>query len=108
MTYQYFTVYMCEKAKSNGGFVDQTTFKITKTYGFDSFIPYDKNTTLIDKYVKYIRPLLSPLCHFLLVNRNGLKFSQLTDLMSKLVYDAIGKYIRPTRYRQIIEIASSH
>ena len=54
MTYQNFTVDMYEKANSNGGFVDQTTFKITKTYGFDSFIPYDKNTTLIDKYVKYI------------------------------------------------------
>ena len=103
MIYQYLTVDMCEKAKSNGRFFDQTTFKTTKTYGFDSFI-----TALIDEYVKYIRPLLSPLCDFLLVNRNGLQFSKLTDLMSKLVYDAIGKYIHPTRYRQIIETASSH
>ena len=28
--------------------------------------------------------------------------------MSKLVYDAIGKYIHPTRYRQIIETTNSH
>ena len=28
--------------------------------------------------------------------------------MSKLVYGAIGKYIHPTRYRQIIETAGSH
>ena len=28
--------------------------------------------------------------------------------MSKLVYDAIGKHIHPTRYRQIIETASLH
>ena len=99
---------MCEKAKSNGGSVDQTTFKTTKTYGFDSFILDVKSMALIDEYIKYIRPLLNPLCVFLLVNRNGLQFSKLTDLMSKLVYDAFGKYIHPTRYRKIIETASSH
>ena len=38
MTYQYLTVDMCEKAKTNRGFVDQTTFKTTKTYKFHSFI----------------------------------------------------------------------
>ena len=38
MTYQYLTVEMCEKAKCIGGFVDHTTFKTVKTYGFDSFI----------------------------------------------------------------------
>ena len=108
MTYQYLTVDMCEKAKSNGRFADQTTFKTTKAYGFDSFIPDDKSIALIDKYVKNMHPLLSPLCDLLLINRNGFQFSKLTDLMSKLVYDAIGKYIHPTRYRQIIETASSH
>ena len=109
LTYQYLTVDMCEKAKSNGAFVDQTKFKTTKTYGFDSFILDDKSTALIDKYVRHIiRPLLNPLCDFLLVNRNGSQFPKLTDLMGKLVYDAIGKYIYNTRYRQIIETASSH
>ena len=88
MTYQYLTVDMCEKAKSNGGFVDQTIFKTTKTYGFDSFILDVKSMALIDEYIKYIRPLLNPLSDFLLVNRNGLQFSKLTDLMSKLVYVA--------------------
>ena len=81
MTYQYLTVDICEKAKFNGGFVDQTTFKTTKTYGFDSFI-LDKSTALIDEYVKYIRPLFNPQCDFLLVNRNDLQFSKLTALMS--------------------------
>ena len=99
MTYQYLIVDMCEKAKSIGGFVDQITFKTTKTYGFDSFILDINSIALIDEYIKYIRPLLNPLWDFLLVNRNGLQFSKLTDLMSKLVYDAIGKYIHPTRYR---------
>ena len=91
MTYQYLTVEMCEKAKSNGGFVDQTAFKTVKTYGFDSFILDKESLQLIDEYIRYVRPLLNPLCDFLLVNRNGLQFAKLTDLMSKLVYDAIGK-----------------
>ena len=103
MTYQYLTVDMCEKAKSNGGFVDQTTFKTTKTYGFDSFILDVKSIALINEYIKYIRPLLNPPCDFLLVNKNGLQFSKFTDLMSNLVYDAIGKYIHLTSYRQIID-----
>ena len=60
---------------------------------------------MIDEYIKYIRPLLKPLCDFLLVNRNGLQFSKLTDLMSNLVYDAIGKYIHLTRYRQLVHIS---
>ena len=82
MTYRYLTVDICEKAKSNGGFVDQTTFKTTKTYGFDSFILDDKSIALIGEYVKYIRPLLNPLCDFVLVNRNGLQFSMLTPVPS--------------------------
>ena len=96
---------MCEIAKSNGGFVDQTAFKTVKTYGFDSFILDKESLQLIDEYIRYVRPLLK-LCDFLLVNRNGLQFAKLTDLMSKLVYDAIGKYIHPTSYRQIIETTS--
>ena len=75
MTYQYLTVDMCEKAKSNRGFVDQTSFKTTKTYRFDSFIFDLKSRALIDEYIKYVRPLLNPLRDFLLVNRNGLQFS---------------------------------
>ena len=108
VTYQYLAMDMCGKTKSNGGFVDQTTFKTAKTYGFYSFILDKESLQLIDEYIKYVRPLLNPLCDFLLVNRNGLQFAKLTDLMNKLVYDAIGKYIHPARYRQIIETTSSH
>ena len=32
-----------------------------------------------------------------------MQFMKLTDLLSVLVFQAIGKYIHPTRYRQIIE-----
>ena len=32
--------------------------------------------------------------------------AKLGDVMSKLVFDAIGKFIHPTRYRQIVETQS--
>ena len=54
-----------------------------------------------------MRPLLQPTCGFILFNRNGTQFGKLTDLLSKLVYDAIGEYIHPTCYRQIAETESS-
>ena len=66
MTYQY----MCGKAKSNEEFVDQATFKTAKTYGFDSFIMNKESLQLIDEYIKYVRPLLNPLCDFLLATKN--------------------------------------
>ena len=40
------------------------------------------------------------------VNRNGKQLSKLTDCFSILVFEAIGKYVNPTRYRQIIETES--
>ena len=45
-------------------------------------------------------------CKYVLVNRNDKHFQKLTELFSVLVFEAIGKYIHPTRYRQIIETQS--
>ena len=53
-----------------------------------------------------MRPLLKPQCEYLLLNRSGSQFQKLTELLSVLVFEAIGKYIHPTRYRQIIETES--
>ena len=36
MTYQFLTIPMLEKAKDNGGYVDQTEFKTAEQYMFDS------------------------------------------------------------------------
>ena len=107
MTYQYLTVEMFEHAKTTGGYIDQKLFKTTGTYGFDSIILDNISMKVIGNYIEFVRPLLQPACGFILVNRNGTQFGKLTDLLSKLVYDAIGKYIHPTRYRQIIETESS-
>ena len=62
---------------------------------------------VIGNYIEFVRPLLQPSRGFIVVNRNGTQFGKLTDLHSKLVCYAIGKYIHPTRYSQIVETESS-
>ena len=106
MTYQYLTVDMIATAKEKDGFIDQKTFKTAGKYGFDSLVLTDANMQVLDGYISYVRPLLKPLCDFVLVNRNGGQHGKLGEIMSKLVFDAIGKYIHPTRYRQIVETES--
>ena len=106
MTYQYLTVDMVKTAKANGGFIDQKKFKTASKYGFDSLILTDASMQVLEGYIDFVRPLLKPQCDFVLVNRNGGQHSKLGDVMSKLVFDAIGKYIHPTRYRQIVETQS--
>ena len=61
---------------------------------------------VLNGYISYVRPLLKPQCDFVLVNRNGGQHGNLGDIMSKLVFDAIGKHTHPTRYRQIVETQS--
>ena len=95
-------------SKGNGGFIDQKTFKPAEKYGFDSVILTDTRTQLLDGYINFVRPLLKPHCDFVLVTKNGSQHSKLGNEMSKLVFDAIGKYIHPTRYRQIVETQSLH
>ena len=106
MTYQYLTVDKVNAAKANGGFVDQKMFKTAGKYGFDSLILTDASMQVLDNYISFVRPLLNPRCDYVLVTRNGGQHSKLGDVMSKLVFDAIGKYIHPTRYRQIVETQS--
>ncbi|XP_068756674.1 uncharacterized protein [Montipora capricornis] len=108
MTYQYLTVEMVKAAKANGGFIDQKTFKTAGKYGFDSVILTDTSMQILDGYINFVRPLLKPQCDFVLVTKNGSQHSKLGNEMSKLVFDAIGKYIHPTRYRQIVETQSLH
>ena len=53
-----------------------------------------------------MRPLLKPQSDFVLVTKSGSQHSKLGNEMRKLVFDAIGKYIHPTRYRQFVETQS--
>jgi len=97
---------MVRAAKENGGFIDQKKFKTANKYGFDSLILTEASMQVLDSYINFIRPLLKPQCEFVLVTRNGGQQSKLGDVMSKLVFHAIGKYVHPTRYRQIVETQS--
>ena len=54
-----------------------------------------------------MRPLLNLQNDYLLLTRNGTQYKKLGNAMCKLVYRAIGKYIHPTRYRQIVETESA-
>ena len=108
MTYQYLRVDMVNAAKENGGFIDQKAFKTAGKYGFDSLILTDTSMQVLDGYINFVQPLLKPQCDFVLVTKNGGQHSKLGDVMSKLVFDAIVKYVHPTRYRQIVETQSLH
>ena len=71
MTYQHLTLRMFESAKKNEGMVDQTIFKTAIKYGFDSVYFDECSMEILGKYIMYIRPLLTPTCEYVLVNRNG-------------------------------------
>ena len=107
MTYQYLTVTMFHNSKTRGGFGDQTEFKTVQQYTFDSLLFDKKITELIDDYISFVRPRLHPKCDCVPVTRNGTRHSKLSDLMSRLFYEAIGKHIHPTRYRQIVKTESA-
>lgn len=106
MTYQFLTVDMVASAKTNGGFIDQKQFKTTAKFGFDSLCLTESSTQVLDTYITHVRPLLKPACDYVLVTKNGRQHSKIGQLMSKMVFDATGKFIHPTRYRQIVETAS--
>ena len=93
-------------AKEKGGFIDQKTFKTAGKYGFDSLIQSDANMQALNGYISHVIPLLKPQCDFVLVYRNGGQHGKLGEIMSKLVFDTIGKYIHLTRYPQIVETES--
>lgn len=106
MTYQYLTVSMMKRI-GNDGIVDQTIFKTREKYGFDSLVFSKEVIDIINGYITCIRPRLNPTCEYLLISRNGTQLKKLTDVFGRIVFQAIGKYINPTRYRQIVETESA-
>ena len=106
MSYQFLTLEMIKYASEKDSFIDQRKFKTADRYIFDSCRLDKTSLHVIKSYKCHIRPLLNPSYDFLLVNRNGTQFTKLTEALGKLVFEAIGKYINPTSYRQIIETES--
>ena len=87
---------MFESAKKNEGMVDQKIFKTAKRYGFDSVYFDEHSMDMLEKYIKYIRPLLTPSCEYVLVNHNGKQFQKFTELFSVLVSKRSGNtFIQP-------------
>ena len=50
---------------------------------------------------------MNPCCDYVLICLNGKQISKLSNIFGRLVFLAIGKYINPTRYRQINETESA-
>ena len=90
---------MVDEAKTNGGFIDQKRFKTTGKYAFDSLFLTDTSMQVLDGYINHIRPPLKRHCDYVLVTRKGGQHNKLGEVMSKLVFDATGKYmyVHPTR-----------
>ena len=107
MTFQFLTLSMIDKARVNKGFIDQTEFKTAAKYVFDTLIITPDVFTVLDAYTDYVRPLFNPVCNYLLISNTGNQYQSLTTAMTMLVHQAIGKYIHPTRYRQIVETTSA-
>ena len=108
MTYQHLILRMFESAKKTKEWLIRNYSRRLKGTAFDSVYFDECGMELLEKYITYIRPLYTPTCWYVLVNRNGKQFQKLRDLFSVLVFEAIGKYIHPTRYRQVIEMESAH
>jgi len=106
MSYQYLTVSMV-KSLEKTGIIDQTFFKTQERYGFDTLLFSKEVIDIVKGYCYVIRPRLSPCCEYLLISRNGTQLASLSDIFGRTVFQAIGKYINPTRYRQIIETESA-
>ena len=105
MIYQHLTLKMVEAINSEG-IIDQTIFKTSIKYGFDSLVFEEKVLSILHDYIESVRPRLNPKCAYVLITRNGNQMSKLSSTLGKLVFEAIGKYIHPTRLRQIIETSS--
>ena len=97
---------MIESIGENG-IINQTIFKTNEKYGFDSLIFSNDVLTLIKSYINIIRPRLNPCCDYVLICRNGKQISKLSNIFGRIAFLAIGKWINPTRYRQIIETESA-
>ena len=106
MTYQFLTVEMMKSALKTG-VIDQKHFKTELKYGFDSLIFSDYVLEKVKVYMEFVRPKLNPACDFLFICKNGSRLANFGDVFGRMTYQAIGKYVNPTRYRQIIETESS-
>ena len=106
MSLQFMTTEMLESATKNGGFVDQTKFKTSTQFQFDTLKFSDDALEIVNGYRQRIRPLCKPKCEYVIVTTNGTQYTAFCNAMSILTHEAIGKHITPTRLRAIVESES--
>ena len=107
MTYQQLSIDMLDSVPKEGGMIDCTKFKTAEKYGFDSIILSQQILSTLNDYKLFIRTQLNEKCNLLLITRNGTEVKKIGDIFGRMVFQAIGKYIHPTRYRQIVESTSA-
>ena len=82
------------------------SFKLSsrQKYWFDLLIFSNHVLTFI-KY--FTQPRLNQGCDYVLICRNVKEISKLSNIFGRLVFFAIGKYIKPAQYWQIIKTESA-
>ena len=106
MVYQHLTVDMIKSIKTDQ--IDATIFKTQERYGFDTLIFEANHIHVLKLYIAHIRPRLNPgSSPYLMVTRNGNQMTKFSSILGNLVHQACGRYIHPTRLRQIIETESA-
>lgn len=107
MSLQYLTLEMLDAAMANDGFVDQTKFKTSDRYIYDTLKFSPDALEVVDMYRERIRPLCGPKCEYVIVTTGGTQYTAFCNALSVLTFESIGKHITPTRYRAIVETEST-
>ena len=107
MSLQFLTVEMLNAAMKDDGFVDQTKFKTSDRYMYDTLKFSQDALEVVHMYRERIRPLCKPKCDYVIVTTSGTQYTAFCNALSVLTFESIGKHITPTRYRAIVETESN-
>ena len=91
------TVDMIEAAKQNDGFVDQTKFKTSNQFLFDTLKFTKDALDFVVMYMERIRPLCTPKCDYVILNSNGTQYTSFCNAMSILTHGVFTSIMRPRR-----------
>ena len=106
MSLQFLTLGMLDAAMDSDGYVDQTKFKTSDRYMYDT-LKFSKDALeVVQMYRERIRPLCRPQCEYVIVTTSGTQYTAFCNALSVLTFESIGKHITPTRYRSIVESES--
>ena len=104
-SFQFLTLSMVKRAWENDYFVDQTEFKTSDQYMFDSLKFTEESLKVLQIYIDLIRPLCNPVenCDYVIITTAGTQYTSYGNALRSLTHEAIKKLITPTRLRAIVE-----